>query len=259
VIPNAQECINAVGRLYLGVTAPTIGMRMPSITLRHFAIIREAVGAETEKRTYPDGTTAADVLADYAARYPRIAGLLRSSPLMVNAAYADAHTPLEEGDELAFIPPVAGGVPSPLFVVTEEPLDVNAVAALVAAPDAGAIITFIGTVRDHARGRAVRWLEYEAYAAGCLPIFARIADEMRAKWPVGLVAIHHRVGHLEVGAASVVIAVASAHRHEGFAACEYAIDRLKQLAPIWKKEAYADGEVWIGAEAAYQSLPDRRR
>lgn len=244
---------------------------MPTITLRHFAIIREAVRTEVEERTYPDGTTAADVIEDFAARYPRIAALLRSSPLMVNAAYADADTPLNDGDELAFIPPVAGGReggdasvssassahPPPLFAVVAEPLDASAVAALVTAPDAGAIVTFIGTVRDHARGREVRWLEYEAYAAGCLPIFEQIADEMRGQWPVGIVAIHHRVGHLEVGEASVVIAVASAHRHEGFAACEYAIDRLKQLAPIWKKEAYADGEVWIGAEAAYQSLPDR--
>jgi molybdopterin synthase catalytic subunit len=250
---------------------------MPTITLRHFAIIREAVGTETEERTYPAGTTAADVVADFAKRYPRIAGLLRSSPLMVNAGYAALDTALNEGDELAFIPPVAGGTgsqeerdgmtpphpdafdaPMSPFAVVEAPLDASAVAALVAAADAGAIVTFIGTVRDHARGRVVRWLEYEAYAAGCLPIFAQIADEMRAQWPVGLVAIHHRVGHLEVGAASVVIAVASAHRHEAFAACEYAIDRLKQLAPIWKKEAYADGEVWIGAEAAYQALPDRR-
>lgn len=232
---------------------------MPTITLRHFAIIRETVGREAETRAYPDGTTAEDVRADYAARYPRIAALLRASPLMVNAAYADATVPLAEGDELAFIPPVAGGAPeTPPFAVTEAVLDAAAVAGAVAAPDAGAIVTFIGTVRDRARGRVVRWLEYEAYAAGCLPIFAQIADEMRVRWPIGAVAIHHRVGHLAVGEASVVIAVASAHRHEAFAACEYAIDRLKQLAPIWKKEAYADGEVWIGAEAAYQTLPDRR-
>lgn len=233
---------------------------MPSITLRHFAIIRETVGAEAETRAYPDGATAEDVRADFAARYPRIAALLRASPLMVNAAYADAATPLAEGDELAFIPPVAGGAPqTPRFAVTEAALDLGAVAAAVAAPDAGAVVTFTGTVRNHARGRAVRWLDYEAYAAGCLPIFAQIADEMRARWPVGAVAIHHRVGHLAVGEASVAIAVASAHRQAAFAACEYAIDRLKQLAPIWKKEAYADGEVWIGAESAYQSLPDRKR
>ncbi len=231
---------------------------MPTITLRHFAIIRETVGAETETRAVPDGTTAADIAATLSAEYPRIAGLLRTSPVMVNAAYADLAKPLEEGDEIAFIPPVAGGNGSDAhYAVVETPLIADAVAALVAAPEAGAIVTFVGTVRNHARGRSVLWLDYEAYAAGCLPIFAQIAAEMRARWSVRDVAIHHRVGHLAVGNASVVIAVASAHRHDAFAASEYAIDRLKELAPIWKKEAYADGEIWIGAEATYQALPDR--
>ena len=232
---------------------------MPTITLRHFAIIRETVGAETETRTVPDGTTAADIAAALRAEYPRIAGLLRTSPVMVNAAYADLDKALEDGDEVAFIPPVAGGAGGDArFVVTETPLVGDAIVALVAAPEAGAIVLFVGTVRNHARGRAVLWLDYEAYAAGCTPIFAQIAAEMREQWDIRDVAIHHRVGHLMVGEASVVIVVASAHRHDAFAASEYAIDRLKERAPIWKKEAYADGDVWIGAEAAYQTLPDRR-
>ncbi len=231
---------------------------MPTITLRYFAIIRETVGAESETRDVPAGTTAADVAADLGARYPRIAGLLRSSPVMVNAEYAELDRPLADGDEVAFIPPVAGGADDAgRFAVVEAPLVADAIAALVATPEAGAIVTFVGTVRNHARGRRVRWLDYEAYAAGCLPIFAGLAAEMRAQWAVSDVAIHHRVGHLTVGEASVVIAVAAAHRQAAFAACEYAIDRLKERAPIWKKEAYEDGEVWIGAEAAYQSLPDR--
>ncbi len=232
---------------------------MPQITLRYFAIIREAVGAESESRDVPEGTTAADVAADLGVRYPRLAPLLRAVPVMVNAEYADRTAPLGDGDEVAFIPPVAGGTPDDLFVVTEDPLNVEAVGALVAAPDAGAIVTFVGTVRDHARGRMVRWLEYEAYAAGCLPIFAAMAAEARERWIRGQVAIHHRTGRLAVGEASVVIAVADAHRDAAFAACAYVIDQLKERAPIWKKEAYADGETWIGAEAAYQALPDRRR
>lgn len=231
---------------------------MPTITLRYFAIIRETVGADSEDRVVPDGTTAADVAADLGARYPRIAGLLRSSPVMVNATYADLDAPLNDGDEVAFIPPVAGGTDSvPAYVVTADPLNITAVTARVTAPEVGAIVTFVGTVRNHARGRQVLWLDYEAYEAGCLPIFAEIAKEMREQWTIADVAMHHRVGHLAIGDASVVIAVASSHRHEAFAACEYAIDRLKQLAPIWKKEAYADGDVWIGAEAAYQGLTDR--
>jgi len=232
---------------------------MPTITLRHFAIIRETVGVETESRAVPDGTTAADIAATLSTEYPRIAGLLRTSPVMVNAAYADLDKALEDGDEVAFIPPVAGGSGNDArFIVTEVPLVGDAVAALVAAPEAGAIVLFVGTVRNHARGRAVLWLDYEAYAAGCTPIFAQIAMEMRERWDILAVAIHHRVGHLVVGEASVVIAVSSAHRHDAFAASEYAIDRLKERAPIWKKEAYADGEIWIGAEAVYQTLPDRR-
>jgi molybdopterin converting factor subunit 1 len=232
---------------------------MPTITLRYFAIIREAVGAESEERTVPDGTTAADIAAALSAQLPRIAGLLRTSPVMVNAAYADADQILRDGDEVAFIPPVAGGSDGPpRFAVVETPLDAGAIAALVTSPETGAVVTFVGTVRNHARSRAVLWLDYEAYAAGCLPIFGQLAAEMCERWDVIDVAIHHRVGHLLVGEASVVIAVSSGHRQEAFAACEYAIDRLKERAPIWKKEAYADGEFWIGAEAAYQGLPDRR-
>jgi len=246
---------------------------MPQITLRYFAMIREAVGAESESRDVPEGTTAADVAADLGMRYPRLAPLLRAVPVMVNAAYVDRTAPLGDGDEVAFIPPVAGGTPAAipsldiegtqstrgaLFVVTADVLDAETVAAQVAAPDAGAIVTFVGTVRDHARGRTVRWLEYEAYAAGCLPIFAAMAAEARARWAVSGVAIYHRTGRLAVGESSVVIAVASAHRDDAFAACAYAIDQLKERAPIWKKEAYADGETWIGAESAYQALPDRR-
>src|SRR3954447_16980984 len=230
---------------------------MPSITLRYFAVIRETAGMEAETIAVPEGTTAADVARDLGARFPRLAGLLRASPVMVNAAYADLAAPLEEGDEVAFIPPVAGGAPAP-FAVVETPLVADEIAALVATPEVGAIVTFVGTVRNHARGRTVRWLEYEAYAAGCVPIFAQLAAEMREQWCISGAAIHHRVGRLAVGDVSVVIAVASAHRQDAFAACAYAIDLLKERAPIWKKEAYEDGEFWIGAEAAYQQLPDRR-
>ncbi len=231
---------------------------MPQITLHYFAMIREVVGAESETRDVPEGATAADVAADLGTRYPRLAPLLHAVPVMVNAAYAERTAPLGEGDEVAFIPPVAGGTPADLFVVTPDVLDAEAVTSLVAASDAGAIVMFVGTVRDHARGRTVRWLEYEAYAAGCLPIFAAMAAEARERWAVAGVAIHHRTGRLAVGEASVVIAVADAHRDAAFAACAYVIDQLKERAPIWKKEAYADGETWIGAEAAYQALPDRR-
>lgn len=128
----------------------------------------------------------------------------------------------------------------------------------MADPRAGAIVTFVGTVRDHARGKRVRYLEYEAYAEAAIDTFAEIAAEIRQRWDVLGIAIAHRTGRLEIGEASVVIAVSSAHRAEAFEACRYAIERLKQIAPIWKKEVYDDGEVWIGSEALYQELFGRR-
>jgi molybdopterin synthase catalytic subunit len=140
----------------------------------------------------------------------------------------------------------------------EAPLAIEPIAALVADPGAGAIITFAGVVRDNARGRPVVALEYEAYAPVAERMLAQLADELAARWPVRRVAIWHRVGRLVVGETSVVIALSVPHRQAGFAACAYAIERLKEIVPIWKKEIYADGGTWIGSEAAYQALPDRR-
>ncbi len=139
-----------------------------------------------------------------------------------------------------------------MFRVQAEPLDARAVEAAVATGAAGALVTFTGTVRDHARGRSVVALDYEAYAPAAEKMLARIGEEIAARWGIDRVAIVHRTGFLRVGEASVVIAVASAHRGEGFSACQYAIERLKQIVPIWKKEHYVGGASWIGSEADYQ-------
>ncbi len=112
-------------------------------------------------------------------------------------------------------------------------------------PTAGAIDVFIGTTRNHSRGKSVLALEYEAYSPMALKMMYRIADEARAKFGICKISIVHRLGHLEVGEASVVIAVSSSHRREAFEACHFAIDALKSIAPIWKKEFFADGEAWV--------------
>ena len=140
----------------------------------------------------------------------------------------------------------------PLFVVTETPLDANAIGALlnVARDRDGAVTTFVGLVRDHHSGRRVRWLEYEAYAALAVKAFERIAAEAAERWPDARLAIHHRIGRLEIGEASVAIAAASAHRADAFAACRYAIERIKQIAPIWKREHFEGGEMWIEGATA---------
>jgi len=226
------------------------------VTVRYFAVVREVLGQDHEEHELPEGTTVGQFLDNLITRQPILEGLRRSMLVMVNRRYAKPDQLLSDGDEVALIPPVSGG--STPFSVGPEPLDPAAVECLVADPRAGAIVTFVGTVRDHARGKRVRYLEYEAYAEAAVDAFAQIAAEIRQRWDVLGIAIAHRTGRLEIGEASVVIAVSSAHRAEAFEACRYAIERLKQIAPIWKKEVYDDGEVWIGSEALYQELFGRR-
>jgi molybdopterin synthase catalytic subunit len=136
------------------------------------------------------------------------------------------------------------------FRVTADRLDASAVARIVASADCGAIATFVGIVRDEHGGRRVLWLEYEAYEPLAIKAFARIDEEAGGRWPSIALAIHHRVGRLEIGDASVVIAAASPHRPEAFAACRYAIERIKQIAPIWKHEHFEGGHVWIEGATA---------
>ncbi len=134
--------------------------------------------------------------------------------------------------------------------ITAAPLDAAAVAAAVAGHGDGAVATFVGLVRDHNAGRQVLWLDYEAYAPLAVKAFERIAGEAAERWPAARLAIHHRTGRIEIGDASVVIAAASPHRADAFAACRYAIERIKQIAPIWKHEHFAGGEVWIEGATA---------
>ncbi len=227
---------------------------MLTISLKYFAILREQLGVSEATLDVPEGTTAGDIYALVTKDHPRLAGLERSIMLMVNEEYVSPDRPLRAGDEVAFIPPVSGGdhPGAKLFRVTTEELDPREVEALVAANDAGAIATFTGTVRDNARGRDVTALDYEAYTSAAEKMLARIGTEIVDQWPDVRTAIAHRTGHLTPGAASVVIACSSAHRAAAFAAAAFAIERIKEIVPVWKKEHYADGSVWIGSEAEYQ-------
>jgi molybdopterin synthase catalytic subunit len=147
----------------------------------------------------------------------------------------------------------------PRFRVTSDPLDVSAVSAIVSSADCGAVATFVGLVRNENGGRCVLWLEYEAYEPLAVKAFARIDEEAGERWPSIGLAIHHRIGRLEIGDASVVIAAASPHRAEAFAACRYAIERIKQIAPIWKHEHFEGGETWIEGATADPMDDDARR
>ena len=160
----------------------------------------------------------------------------------VNREYADSGRELTDGDEVALIPPVSGGA----FKVIEQPLSLAAVVDEVSDESAGAIATFTGTVRRESRGRTVLYLEYEAYAEMAEDVMAQLAAELQERHELWAVAIHHRVGRVEIGEPSVVIAVSAAHREAALAACKEAIDTLKQTVPLWKKEVYEGGQEWLG-------------
>ena len=221
------------------------------VDVRYFAMIREIVGRSRERRTVAAGATAGDLFDSLVGEHPRLARLKPMVMPMVNQAYVPVDHPLRQDDEVAFIPPVSGGEVK-RFRIQTEPLDPRETEALVANPGAGAIATFIGTVRDHGRGKSVTHLDYEAYAPAAELTLAQIGDEIQERWGIGHVAIVHRVGSLPVGEASVVISVASPHRDAAFDACRYAIERIKEIVPIWKKEHYADGAAWLGSEHDYQ-------
>ena len=166
------------------------------------------------------------------------AGLLYA----VNRAYADRTDRLAEGDEVALIPPVSGGA----FRLTEGPVNLTSVVVEVVDERAGAIATFLGTVRAHSRGRDVVALEYEAYEEMAEEVMAEIAEELRSRYDLCKVAMAHRLGRVEVGETSVAIGISAPHRQDALAACADAIEALKARVPLWKKELYTDGEQWIG-------------
>jgi len=160
----------------------------------------------------------------------------------VNKEYADRDRDLEDGDEVALIPPVSGGT----FRLSTEPLSLDAVVDEVRSPQAGAIATFTGTTRMQSRGRTVLHLDYEGYEEMAEQVMREIAEELKSRYDLCEIAIHHRTGRVDIGEASVMIAVSAPHRQDALAACKDAIDTLKSQVPLWKKEFYEGGEEWIG-------------
>ena len=224
---------------------------MIDVEVRFFAMIREIVGVPRQRRELADGATAGDLFDALIQDHPQLERLRPVTMLMVNHEYVAAGYALQAGDEVALIPPVSGGE-SRRFRIETEPLDPRATEALVAHGGAGAIVTFVGTVRDHGRGKPVVRLDYEAYAPAAEKMLAQIGDEIRERWGIEAVAIFHRTGSLAIGEISVVISVASAHRDAAFEASRFAIERIKEIVPIWKHEHYEDGAAWLGSERDYQ-------
>ena len=215
------------------------------IVVRYFAAARERAHTEQEPLEVPEGATVAALLELLAARHTELAPLLTRLRVAVNQEFAELKQPLAEGAEVALIPPVAGGADLPRVRISAEPLSLDAAVEAVRARGLGGIACFVGMVREQSRGKHVLRLEYEAYTQMAEKVLARIAEAAQARFSARL-AIHHRVGTLEVGETAVVIAAAAEHRAEAFDACRFAIEELKHDAPIWKKELTDDGAVWVG-------------
>jgi molybdopterin synthase catalytic subunit len=213
------------------------------ITVKLFGALREAAGAKELALLLPDGARVGDVWGHLVADHPNVERFEGQLAVSVNFEIRASDTDLCDGDEVAFLPPVSGGAGT--CSLSESPIDVGSVVSRVAGPGMGGIVTFLGTVRNNARGRDIRHLEYESYAGMAEREMERIVERAAERWPGVRVAIAHRAGHLEIGDIAVAIVAAAAHRGEAFEACRFAIDTLKETVPIWKKEFATDGEYWV--------------
>ena len=204
-----------------------------------------------ENADLSEGARLEDLFERYGRRFVKFAEFRASIAASVNQEYADAKRPLANGDEVAFLPPVSGGEneSGDIFRLVREPIDKPKVVETIKAPEDGAVVVFDGFVRNNFKGQKTLYLEYEAYEAMAWAKMREIAAQMRQKFAIRRIAIVHRLGRLEIGETSVLIAVTSAHRAAAFDACRYAIDTLKRTVPIWKKEFFVGGAVWAEGEA----------
>ena len=220
------------------------------VRLLFFASIKDIVGARQIDVEIPSGSTVGQLLGLLEEKYPRIAGYRSILLTSVNEEYAKPDTTIADGDEVAIFPPVSGGaIQSEFYRITHEAIDARAIASQLQRPEAGAICIFEGIVRNNSKGKTTRYLEYEGYETMALAKMEEIGMFVRQAWEIDAVGIVHRLGRLEIGETSVAIIITSAHRRASFDACEYAIDKLKKVVPIWKKEFFEDGEVWIEGQS----------
>jgi molybdopterin synthase catalytic subunit len=221
-----------------------------------FGMLKDIVGQPSEDADFPPGTDLRAVFDTYTRRFPALRELASSIVIAQNQQFADISSSLSEGDELAFLPPVSGGSgldaeiqrDGHYFALTRHAIDPHAVIARLLTGDEGAVITFEGTVRNHTKGRRTRCLDYECYQPMALKLMLQIGLEVAGKYDIERIAIVHRLGRLLIGETSVAIIVFAAHRGPAFEAAREGIDRLKKLVPIWKKEHFVDGEVWVEGE-----------
>jgi molybdopterin converting factor subunit 1 len=225
------------------------------VRLLFFATLKDIVGSREMQLDVPAGSTVGDVLTHLEGSYPRMKEYRPVVLTAINEEYVERAARIEEGDEVAIFPPVSGGEvgsevlminrPGELYQITRDPIDAQKISQQLLRAEDGAICVFEGVVRNNSKGKRTLHLVYEGYETMALKKLEEIGIFVRQAWDIGCISIVHRLGHLDIGETSVAVIVTSAHRRAAFDACHYAIDKLKKVVPIWKKEFFEDGEVWI--------------
>ena len=227
---------------------------MKRLRLKFFAVLRERAGTSVLTRDFPEDATIADIWRQLTVEFPALGSDTHRVGFAVNQEYVEPDFRPRSDDEIAFIPPVSGGAEPPPWVgpirIVRAPIDIAVVEKSVMEPGAGGLVTFVGSTRRENAGRRVIRLEYEAYEPMALAEMHKIADEAGRRYKISRIAMTHRIGVVEIGEASVAIAVSAPHRGDAFDACRFAIDRLKEMVPIWKKEFFEGGEIWIGSQTS---------
>lgn len=226
------------------------------VRVLYLGMLKDIVGRDKEELQVPENSRVGDLFAELERRVPKLSDFRSAIALAVNYEYSDAATVLQERDEVALLPPVSGGLPEQSVLplasaharLQREPIDPEPLLSGIKDGEDGAVCMFDGIVRNHSRNRRTLYLEYESYPAMAVAGMEKLAVDALAGFPVRDVRIVHRVGRLEIGETSVLIAVASAHRAAAFEACRWMIDTLKKTVPVWKKEFFDDGATWADGE-----------
>ncbi|HUZ46547.1 MAG TPA: molybdenum cofactor biosynthesis protein MoaE [Terriglobia bacterium] len=227
------------------------------IKVLFFGLTHDLTGLREDHVELEEGRNLDHLRSLYEGRFPRLRELAGSLLFAVNQQVADSAFPLQEGDEVAFMPPVSGGLCQDVYRLTRQKVSAAALAESLKDRQDGAVVVFEGIVREQSHGRRTLYLEYEAYEAMAVRKMEEIGAEAKSKFEIQNVGIIHRVGKLEIGETSVAIVVTAAHREAAFEACHYAINQLKQTVPIWKKECFEDGGVWAEGERREQVLVEK--
>jgi MoaE-MoaD fusion protein len=233
------------------------------IRVLFFGVLRDVVGVREDSLDVPEGGRLDTVFEHYATRFPKLREMAASTVLALNQQFSAPSAPLAEGDEVAFLPPVSGGsaeippgsfthqISDPaghFFALTRCPIDGTAIARHLLRGEDGAFVNFEGVARNNTKGRATRFLEYECYEPMAVKMMAEIGAEIAVSHAIGRIAMVHRLGRLEITETSVIVVVTAPHRKPAFEAALEGINRLKRQVPVWKKEYFVDGEVWVDGE-----------